>query len=115
MPNETPSFRSSGANMPMSVDSLIAMIRRHVGLFRENPEFINYVINLALYLIEVNEGEIPIDNIPEPRQGERAKLTATTVGKLEGAVTPPETARCHICGSPTDGKRVCPHCGNMVK
>jgi Ribosomal L32p protein family len=95
----------------MTTEALVASIRRHVPLLRSDPEFINYILNLALYLLEQRDSKAAL---PEPRQGDPAQVTPTTRALLEGAAKPPESNTCHICGSPTEGKRVCPHCGHMA-
>ena len=102
---------TTGVRTPMTTEALVASIRRHVPLLRSDPDFVNYILNLGLYLIEFREGKTP----PEPRQGDTAHVTPTTRALLEGAARQPDSNTCHICGSPTEGKRVCPHCGNMVK
>ncbi|MBN1476652.1 hypothetical protein JXA47_07865 [Candidatus Sumerlaeota bacterium] len=101
---------TTGVRTPMTTEALVASIRRHVPLLRADPDFVNYIVNLGLYLIEFCEGKTPT----EPRQGDPAPVTPTTRALLEGAAQRPDSNTCRICGSPTDGKRVCPHCGHMT-
>jgi ribosomal protein L32 len=109
LPNTT-----TGIRTPMSVDLLIATIKRHVALLREDPEFVNYILNLAMYLLEVNRGTVPIEQIPEPQPGQRAAMASSSQAQLSAAAKPPSTDACPICGAATAGRRVCPHCGHMV-
>ena len=101
---------TSGIRTPMSAEALIATLRRHVPLLREDPNFVEYVINLALYLIEIQEGHTEAKT---PVPGGSGHVS-TTVMRLRAASQGPASNTCHVCGSPTDGKRVCPHCGHMV-
>lgn len=97
---------TAGVRTPMSVESLISTIRRHVPLFREDPDFADYIVKLALYLLEVNSTE---DEPPEDKLRRRQ-----TVGRLLPAERKTASETCQVCGSPTEGKRVCPHCHHMV-
>ena len=105
----------SGVRTPMSTDALIASVKRQVMIARHDPDFVNYIVSLALYLLEVNDGHAPADKIPEPRQGDRPAISAAAVRRLEEAAQQPGAIeKCRLCGAPTKGKRVCPSCGHMV-
>lgn len=105
---------TTGWRAPMTVEGLIATVRRHVALFREDPQFVNYILNLALYLLEVHGGKVPVDQIPEPLPGQRAAITPASQARLEAAAKRPATDMCPICGGSTGGRRLCPHCGHMA-
>jgi hypothetical protein len=97
---------TTGVRTPLSVEAIISTMRRHVPLYKSDPEFTDYFIKLALYLLEVNE-------TPNEPAAEKAERKAT-VARLIPSQRTPTTEVCRVCGSPTLGKRVCPHCHHMV-
>jgi hypothetical protein len=99
----------------MTGEAMVNSIRRHVAVLRDDPVFSNYIVNLALYLVELHRGDLPADRLQEPRPREAAKTTPSVISQLEttGDVDKRPDS-CPLCGSPTQNKRVCPHCGHMV-
>ena len=110
----SPMPESVGARTPMTIDALLATLRRHVAMFRDEPDFYDYIINLALYLLELHEGKIPVEEIAEPEPMKRAVLAPDSRGRMEAATKRKKEDNCPICGASTRGKHVCPHCGHMV-
>ncbi len=104
----------SGVRTPMSTDGLISTIKRHLAIVRQDPEFVSYIISLALYLQEVNDGQIAIEEVEEPRQGEPVRAAVGGMKRLAEKAPVREDGVCRLCGAPTKGKRMCPSCGHMV-
>lgn len=105
---------TTGIRTPMSTEALIATIRRHVPMYRSDPEFVHYIHNLSLYLLEVNSGEIAPERAVEPHLRPKPEITPSAHAKLEKAAGKSRADVCQFCGSKTGGSRVCPHCGHMI-
>jgi rubrerythrin len=112
----------------MTREELVEALRRNVLQYREDGEFVQYIIDLALYLVEYR--------LYQGRELEKAKEVVTKASsstedllrlsvtrkrdqELQAVLKRHATAKapnstCRMCGAPTGGKTVCPHCGNMT-
>jgi rubrerythrin len=109
-------------------DELLETLRRNVLLYRDDEVFVQYVIDLALYLVEYRlyQGrelekakEViskPVKATIQPQQlAETKKRDKELQAVLKRhATNKPKTLQCRMCGAPTEGKVICPHCGNMT-
>jgi hypothetical protein len=111
----------------MSREELVEALRRNVLQYRDDGEFVQYVIDLALYLVEYRlhqgrEAEMAREIIAaKPKSVDMAKLAETRKRDQElqavlkrHAKPKAKNAACKMCGAPTEGKAICPHCGNMT-
>lgn len=111
----------------VSREELVETLRRNVLQYRDDGEFVQYVIDLGLYLVEYRlhqgrEAEKAREIIAaKPKTVDLAQLAETRKRDQElqavlkrHASPKQKTAACRMCGAPTEGKSICPHCGNMT-
>ncbi len=119
------------AKKKFTKEEIIEILKKNVALYRSEPEFINYIVDLAMYLLECKyeqqiesaEG-LDIDSVDnseaQPHEGEKKDFvlsngSATKIYKVFRSYSQrSEDYHCHLCGAPTYGKRKCPNCGNMA-
>lgn len=121
------------AKKSFSKDEIIDILKKNVALYRNEPEFVNYIVELAMYLLECKynnklivqpelDGEELDINEEEkiPPEGEKKDFqltngSATKIYKVFRSYSQrSQDYHCHLCGAPTYGKRKCPNCGNMA-
>jgi hypothetical protein len=106
---------------------LVELLRRNVLQYRDDAEFTQYVIDLALYLVEyrlhqsreLDRTRSMITGSPTEVNPAGAAENHKTVQEYQSVLkrhgTPrSQQATCRMCGAPTEGKTICPHCGNMT-
>ncbi len=113
-------------------EEIIDILKRNVSLFRDEDEFIQYIVDLAMYLVEHRlytstetqdtgtpppPGELPriekrSDPISRTRTRERDEELYRVL-KKHSTRSDAETL-CRMCGAPTRGRAICPNCGNMA-
>ncbi len=117
-------------------EEIIEILRRNVNLFKDEDEFVDYIVELALYLVEhrmqsqteATDGTIPaasgadgeevFEKRHEPFQrGSFWGTDAEIHGMLERHVREPqaELIMCRVCGAmvPRD-RKTCPICASMM-
>lgn len=118
----------------LSKDEMIEILKRNVNLFRDEEEFVEYIVNLTLYLVEsrtAKQQAAPSGSGAEAADGsnryesgdasgiikhsqrfmrtrERDAELVKILSKYRGQVK-----RCRVCGAETKDHRVCPSCGNL--
>jgi rubrerythrin len=110
-----------------SKEEIIDILKRNVSLFKDEDEFVQYIVDLATYLVEhrlqtatgsdantpEREGQPSIIRRTEPyRTRERDEELLEVLKKH--ATQPPAHATCRMCGAPCEGQSICPSCGNMT-
>ena len=112
-------------------DEIIDILKRNVTLFKDEEDFVQYIVDLALYLVEhrimaTSEYE---ERLAKPttdpsilkRQEEYRRSKAKDMELYNAlkkhsshATQDVESATCRMCGAPTGGRAVCPVCGGMA-
>lgn len=117
-------------------EEIIDILKRNVNLFKDEEEFVQYIVDLAMYLVEhrlytgtdVSEIRRPPQDTEsrDPVIQKRAEYFKRTRERDEelykvlkkhstrSEVTSRIGAVCRMCGAPTGGRATCPNCGNMA-
>jgi len=99
----------------MEKDDVIEILKRNVSLFKEEKDFVEYIVDLAMYLIEFHLDEnTPLSK--EMNLDERLKEETQARYRIfkKFGDTHPRPKNCRFCGAPTEGKTRCPNCNNMT-
>ena len=112
-----------------SKDEIIDILKRNVKLFRDEEEFVQYIVDLALYLVQhrIVPGAEELPQLEQPenpnierrtesyrRTHEHSEEAYEVLKKHSGKAVPLSARYCRMCGAPTGGKAICPSCGNMA-
>lgn len=108
-------------------EEIIDILKRNVNLFRDEEEFVQYIVDLAMYLVEhrlytateVQERSRPPTQGPFEKRHESFKRTRERDEELYSVLKKHSTrsdvnVTCRMCGAPVKGRITCPNCGNMV-
>lgn len=92
--------------------------------FKDDEPFAQAVINMAAFLVEYRtykRRSEPLSDAESTITGEQRKRwlksTEQRDQELRDVLSRYQTARpdhCGLCGAPTEGRAMCPHCGNMT-
>ena len=108
----------------MTKDEIIDILRRNARLFKDEADFVAYIVDLAMYLLE-NCLEESVKQQPAKAEVPPFKATKKEVkevlsvfdrfssGKTQVKHRTPVRS-CHVCGAPVHGKRRCPNCNAMT-
>ena len=106
-----------------SKEEIIDILKRNAALFKDEEEFVQYVVDLATYLIEhrlQTSATTPDPTASESGIEPRKELWRTRERDQElygvlkkHAAFGQRPANCRMCGAPTRGLVTCPNCGNM--
>ncbi len=96
----------------LTKDEIIDILRRNARLFKDEPEFVNYIVDLAMYLIEQYLDRGAEKQAPFRATAKEIKDVYKAFEKFTGSKTPARI--CPICGSFVEGKRRCPNCNGMT-
>jgi len=99
----------------LTKDQIIEILRRNARLFKDEPEFVTYIVDLAMFLIEshLEKGE--------QKQPSKATFKASpeeindvyrVFAHFATGKTPSKA--CPVCGAPVEGRRKCPNCDAMT-
>jgi hypothetical protein len=120
---ETMTFKKG--KQKFSKEEIIDILKRNVALFKDEEEFVQYVVDLATYLIEhriQTSSTTPDPTATDPGSAimPRKDLWRTRERDQElygvlkkHAPHGQRPANCRMCGAPTRGLVTCPNCGNM--
>jgi rubrerythrin len=114
-----------------SKEEIIDILKRNVNLFREEEEFVQYIVDLAMYLVEhrlqtqteVRERKstgVPVGlGTGIEKRNESFKRTRDRDEELYRVLKKHSTRsdavlHCRMCGAPVVGRATCPNCGNMA-
>jgi hypothetical protein len=100
------------AKNKLTRDEIVDILKRNVEIYRNEPEFIGYIVDLAIYLIEYKlDREAPARDEAEEAVSQ-PRPTVYKVFSHYGAVK--KEKHCHLCGAPIGEDRKCPVCGNVA-
>jgi hypothetical protein len=100
----------------MDKGEIIEVLRRNAKMFKDEPEFVTYIVDLAMYLIENY-----LEQLPDGKPAEEKPFQATSkevqnvyrvFQRFSTGKTPPRS--CPFCGADTEGRRKCPNCDAMT-
>jgi hypothetical protein len=102
----------------LSKSEILDILRRNARLFKEEPDFVNYIVDLAIYLIETNLEEIGEGSVigkdKTSLQASKKELKEA-LRVFDRFSTGTSLAQfCPMCGADTEGKRKCPNCNAMT-
>jgi rubrerythrin len=120
-----------------SQDEIIDILKRNVSLFRDEDEFVEYIVDLAMYLVEhrlmtateadaraKSETPMPPTRAQQQNPAIEKRVERYTRNRerdeelykaLRKHVTRSDAdTKCRMCGAPTAGRAICPNCGNMA-
>lgn len=130
-----------GSKQKFSKEEIIEILKRNVSLFKDEEEFVQYIVDLAFYLVEnrlLSATELPAEGRKRPSEKKRTvhhaahgpieglipdqrkdlRRTRTRDEELYGVLkkhaTRAESPLCRMCGAETNGRAVCAMCGNMT-
>lgn len=103
----------------LSKEEIIEILRRNARLFKDEPEFVNYIVDLAMYLIENHLEKEPGEGADASDRQKRLaakekeiRAIYSVFERFSTGKTPPKM--CPMCGAPTEGRRKCPNCDAMT-
>jgi rubrerythrin len=115
-----------------SKDEIIEILKRNVNLFKDEEEFVDYIVDLALYLVEhrlLTQTEASDLNPAKPASDDRIQKRGEMYQragrgtseelyerlKKHSRSAESEKSLCRMCGAPiVPGRATCPNCGNMT-
>jgi hypothetical protein len=113
----------------MNREQIVAILRRNASQFKENERFVDYLVDLTLYLLQYEYdwndsdqcGPQTVASPKAPRPEQQAKPATKSFAKPPGTAPPvnPEPKTIRISGHVTPpplapADRECPHCGTEV-
>jgi rubrerythrin len=103
----------------MNKDQIIEVLRRNARLFKDEPEFVTYIVDLAIYLIEnylesgdADEKAKRVSGATFRASDKELKEMYRLFDRFATGKTPAKT--CPMCGCAVEGKRKCPNCDAMT-
>ena len=105
------------AKKAFSKEEISEILRRNVALYKDEPSFANYIVDLALYLIEAHYEEHMKEDLRQ--RSSPIQIDTESVGKFYRVFkeyTGPKAEKyCSLCGTRcSNDERVCPHCGSSL-
>ncbi|MCX7719510.1 MAG: hypothetical protein N2111_14065 [Candidatus Sumerlaeaceae bacterium] len=116
-------------------EEIVEILRRNVNLFRDEEEFVEYIVDLAIYLVEhklrsetesdaapsgaaaaAAAEEIIVKRTEQFLKGRRRDIERFDLLSPAGPLPAPDDTSvpvCRICGSETGGRKMCPNCGSI--
>ncbi len=117
---------SGKAKQKFTRDEIIEILKRNMPAFREDDKFVQYIVDLATYLVEYRiqqseEVERAKAALTADQENRRRSLSRTYQRDVEllGVLSKHATkldqkSTCRMCGAPINGRLVCFHCGSMA-
>jgi len=99
----------------LTKEQIIEILRRNARLFKNEPEFIAYIVDLAMYLLENFLDQEPKEGAPAApfkASPKDVKDVYRVFERFSSGQTP--TRECPMCGCPVESKRKCPNCDAMT-
>jgi rubrerythrin len=103
----------------LNKEEIIEILRRNARLFKDEPEFINYIVDLAIYLLEnfveskkTHHKSTAIEAAAFRATPQELKKAYLALEKF--TAKKPLVRSCPICGAAVEGKRRCPNCNAMT-
>lgn len=98
----------------MDREEILDILKRNVILYKNDPDFVNYFVDLALYLLEYHYIGYCTDIKPKSEQQGGFDGIGSKVYRIIKPYGTDTEKYCRICGAPTGGMMKCPHCGNLT-
>jgi len=100
----------------LTKEEVIEILRTNARLFKDEPEFVTYIVDLAIYLLQrlleqSVESKTPVPALFKASPKEIKDVYAV-FERFASTKSAPRT--CPICGSAVEGKRKCPNCDAMT-
>lgn len=98
-------------------EEIIEILKKNVDLYKEDPNFTSYIVDLALYLVEFAY-KTP-DAVPSIMEKQDMDMVTQGPRKVYKVFRPPSSGDtnkfCPFCGAPViKGMGQCQQCGNML-
>ena len=110
-------------NQKYSREELIEVLRRHLHAYKDDEQFARSIMDIAAFLVEYRaykRRHMP-DNGLNSETGEQRRRWLRSTEQLDEELKvildrydTRRPATCKLCGAPTEGKAMCPNCGNMA-
>jgi hypothetical protein len=97
----------------LSRKEIADILKRNCDLYRDEPAFSEYLVELAMYLIEFQYDPEKCDERPGTSEEEGYKIIASA--KMLSKKAEPKKSLCLVCGSPYVTGRRCPGCGIRMR
>jgi len=99
----------------LSKEEIIEILRRNAQLFKNEPEFVTYIVDLAMYLIEnFLELKETQKDVPERNKVSTREIKAAYDVFERFGTEKPQQRTCPVCGVNVENKRKCPNCNSMT-
>jgi len=97
-------------------EEIIEILQKNVDLYKNEPNFASYVVDLAMYLVEYGYKREAEQPVPIEKGFIFQSPKSQKVYKVFRAPSSGETAKyCPFCGAPLSSDAVkCYQCGNML-
>ena len=96
----------------MDREEIIDILKRNVALYKNDPDFANYFLDLALYLLEYHYLEHIISD--KRKKAKSSKKISSKVYRISKKFDENTEKYCRVCGAPTGGMMKCPNCRNIT-
>lgn len=114
---------TSGIGPKYSREELLDVVRRHVHAYKDDEKFAQSIMDIAEFLVEYRAYKRR--HMPDPdadtntgvqrrrwlRSTEQRDEELKLILQRHNAQRP---EKCRLCGGPTNGRAMCPNCGNMA-
>lgn len=94
----------------MTKEEIATIIKRNVALFKNDPDFANYIVDLTLYLVEYHY----LDEEIKKKRDKDKSMVGSKVYRLFPDSRRDDQKYCIVCGAPTGGMMRCPNCGHLA-
>lgn len=115
----------------MTRDEILEVLSANTDLFKDDPKFVEYIVDLAIYLVGANYDELNVQGEQKPKaQKSDAEMPLTSQRKLRSvnssglskqysvlqsvAKAKDDDTNCVVCGSRIEPGKACPNCGDIV-
>lgn len=114
---------TSGVGPKYSRDELLEIVRRHLHAYKDDEVFSQRIMDIAAFLVEYRtykRRHMPETSDPSATGIRRRSYLRGTEQRDEELKlllqrhNPQRPQECRLCGAPTGGHAMCPHCGNMA-
>jgi rubrerythrin len=114
---------TSGLGPKYTRDQLLDVLRRHVHAYKDDELFAQRILDIAAFLVEYRaykRRHFPENEADSDTGKHRLRYLKGTeqrdeaLGKLLEGLDQKRPQECKLCGAPTNGRAMCPNCGNMA-
>lgn len=105
-------------------EEIIDILKRNVSLFKDEEEFVQYIVDLAMYLVEhkmqatealerQQTSDEPVEKRKESYRRTRSRDEETYNALRRHSTRSDTKGHCRMCGAPMGKHITCPNCGNI--